>query len=83
MGTEEGNIHKIINFYLYYNDLFPCRDRRTLIPLPSPWKVDESSFYISPHELNANSISGIKTFKSSRHFSFHRRVEEANPGSFF
>jgi exodeoxyribonuclease V alpha subunit len=26
-------------------------------------KVDESSFYISPYELNANSISDIKTFK--------------------
>ena len=25
-------------------------------------KVDESSFYISPYSLNANSISGIKTF---------------------
>jgi hypothetical protein len=28
-------------------------------------KVDESSFYISPDELNANSISDIETFKSS------------------
>ncbi len=25
-------------------------------------KIDESSYYISPYELNANSISGIKTF---------------------
>jgi hypothetical protein len=46
-------------------------------------KVDESSFYISSYELNANSISDIKTFKSPYQLSFHRRVEEANPGSFF
>jgi hypothetical protein len=67
MGTEEGDIHKIINFYLYYNDLFPCRDIRILIPLPSPCsgKVDESSLYIRPDELNPNSISDIKTFKPS------------------
>ena len=46
-------------------------------------KVDKSSFYISPYELNANSISDIKTFKSPYQLSFHPRVEEANPGSFF
>jgi hypothetical protein len=42
-------------------------DRRILIPLPSPCsdKVDESSFYIRPDELNANSVSDIKTFKPS------------------
>jgi hypothetical protein len=38
-------------------------------------KVDESSFYIRPYELNANSISDIKTFKSLYQLSFHRRVE--------
>jgi hypothetical protein len=79
-----GNVHKIINFY-FYNDQFPCRDGRILIPLPSPWsgKVDESSFYISPDELNTNSISDIKAFKPSYQLSFHRRVRETNPGSFF
>jgi hypothetical protein len=73
-----------MNFYLY-NDLFPCRDRRILTPLPSPRsdKVDESSFTIRPDELNANSISDIKTFKPSHQLSFHRRVESVNPGSFF
>jgi len=47
--------------------LFPWRDRRISIPLPSFYspKVDESSLYISPDELNANSISDIKTFKPS------------------
>jgi hypothetical protein len=55
-------------------------DRRILTPLPSPCsgKVDESSFCISPDELNANSISDIKTFKSPHQFSFDRRVEETN-----
>jgi hypothetical protein len=38
-------------------------------------EVDESSFDISPYELNASSISDIKTFKSSYQLSFHRRVE--------
>jgi hypothetical protein len=38
-------------------------------------EVDESSFYISPDELNANSISDIKTFKPSYQLSFQRRVE--------
>jgi hypothetical protein len=38
-------------------------------------KVDKSSFYISPYELNTNSTSGIKTFKPSYQLSFHRRVE--------
>jgi hypothetical protein len=77
MGTKEGDVHKIINFYLYYNDLFPCRDTRILIPLPSPCSgnVDESSFYIRPDELNVNSISDIKTFKPSHQLSFHRRAE--------
>jgi hypothetical protein len=37
-------------------------------------EVDESSIYISPYELNANSISDIKTFKPSYQLSFHRRV---------
>jgi hypothetical protein len=46
-------------------------------------EVDESSLCILPYSLNANSISDIKTFKSSYQLSFHRRVEEANPGSFF
>ena len=46
-------------------------------------KVDESAFYVSPDELNANPISNIKTFKSSYQLSFHRRVEEASPGSVF
>ena len=41
-------------------------------------KVDEPSFYVSPYELNANSISHIKPFKPSHQFSFHRRVEQAN-----
>jgi hypothetical protein len=61
MGQSEGDVHKIINFY-FFNDLFPCRDRRILIPLPSSCsgKVDESSFYIGSFELNANSISDIK-----------------------
>jgi hypothetical protein len=61
MGTKEGDVHKIINFYLY-NDLFPCRDGRISIPLSfsCSGKVDESSSYISPYELNANSISDIK-----------------------
>jgi len=63
--------------------LFPYRDGRISIPLSSSCsgKVDESSLYISPYELNANSISDIKTFKSSYQFSSHRRVKEANPGS--
>jgi hypothetical protein len=65
--------------------LFPYRDGRISIFLSSSCsgKVDESSFYISPCELNADSISGIKTFRSSYQLSFHRRVEQANPGSFF
>jgi hypothetical protein len=46
-------------------------------------EVDESSFYISPYQLNANSISDIKTFKPPYQLSFHRRVEETNPSSFF
>ena len=45
-------------------------------------KVDESSFYISPDKLNADSISDIKTFKPSYHLSFHRRAGETDPGSF-
>jgi hypothetical protein len=42
------------------------------IPLASscPGKVDESSFYIGPYELNANSISDIKSFKPSYQLSF-------------
>jgi hypothetical protein len=46
-------------------------------------KVDEPSFYIRPDELNANSISNIKTFKSSYQLSFHRRVKQADPGPLF
>jgi hypothetical protein len=38
-------------------------------------KVDKSSFYIGSYEPNANSICGIKTFKSSYQLSFHRRLE--------
>jgi hypothetical protein len=38
-------------------------------------KVDESSFYISPDELKANVVSGIKTFKPSYQLPFHRRVK--------
>jgi hypothetical protein len=34
-------------------------------------------------ELNSNSISDIKTLKSSYQLSFHRQQEEASPGSFF
>ena len=58
------HVHKIINFH-FYNDLFHCRDGRISILLSSSCsgEVDESSFYISPYELNANSISDIKTFK--------------------
>ncbi len=54
------------------HDLFSCRGGRILIPLPSSCsgKVDESSFYISSYELNANSISDIKTFKSFISFPF-------------
>jgi len=40
-----------------------------------PAKVDESSLHISPDELNANSISDIKTLKPSYQFSFHWRVK--------
>jgi hypothetical protein len=51
-------------------------DGKILIPPPSSssGKVDESSFYIRPYKLNANSISDIKAFISSHHLSFHRRV---------
>jgi len=38
-------------------------------------EVGESSFYISPYELNADLISDIKTFKSSYQLSFNRRVK--------
>jgi len=43
---------------------FPAGTGESQLPLPSSCsgKVDESSFYISPDELNANSISDIKTF---------------------
>jgi hypothetical protein len=76
LGHGKGGVHKIINFY-FYNDLFRCRRWRILIPPPSPCsgKVDESSFYVSPYELNVNSISDIKTLKPSYQLSFHRRVE--------
>jgi hypothetical protein len=50
---------------------------------PCSGKVDESSLEIGSDELNANSISDIKTLKSSYQLSFHRRQEEASPGSFF
>lgn len=76
-GGEKGrDVHKIINF-CFYNDLFPCPDGRISIPQSSPCsrKVDESAFYISPYELNANSISDIKTFKPLYQLSFHRRLE--------
>jgi hypothetical protein len=71
-----GDVYKIINFYLY-NDLFSCRDGRISIALSfsCSGEVDESSIYIGPYELNANSISDIKTFKSPYQLSFHRRVE--------
>jgi hypothetical protein len=51
-----------------------------LHPLPSPCsgKVDESLLYIGPYKLNANSISDIKTFKSSYQLSLHRRLGETN-----
>ena len=57
--------------------IFPCRGGRISIPLSFSCsaKVDESSFYISPDELNANSISDIKTFKSSYQLSFDQRVK--------
>jgi len=45
--------------------------------------VDESSFYISPYQLNANSISDIKTLNSSYQLSFHRRGKETKLGSIF
>jgi hypothetical protein len=38
-------------------------------------KGDESSFYVGPDELNANSISDLKTFKPSYQFSSDRRVK--------
>jgi hypothetical protein len=59
MGTKEGGVHKIIIFYLYY-DLFSSRDGRISI-LPScccSGDIDESSFYISPDEMNANFEDG-------------------------
>jgi hypothetical protein len=53
------------------------RDEGISIPLSSSCsgEVDESSFHISPDELNANWISDIKTFKPSYQLSFHRRLE--------
>jgi hypothetical protein len=45
------------------------------LPSPCSGKVDESSFYIRPDELNANSISDIKTFKSPHQLSFDQRVK--------
>jgi hypothetical protein len=45
------------------------------MPSSCSGKVDESSLYIRPDELNANSISGIKTFNPSYQLSFHRRVK--------
>ncbi len=71
-----GGVHKIVNFYLH-NDLFPWRDGRISIPLSSSCsrKADESSLHISPDEFKANSISDIKTFKSSHQLSFHWRVK--------
>ena len=83
LGTDKEDVHEIINFY-FYNDLFPCRDGRISISLSffCPGKVDESWFYIRPDELDANSISDIKSFKTSYHLFFDRRVKEANPGSF-
>jgi len=51
--------------------------------LSLPGKVDESSFYISPYQLNANSISDIKTLNSSYQLSFHRRGKETKPDSIF
>jgi len=38
-------------------------------------KVSESSFYVSPEELNVDSISDIKTFKPLHQLSFDRGVE--------
>jgi hypothetical protein len=51
---------------------FPAGAGESHSPLPSSCsgKVDESSFYISPYELNANSISDIKSFKPSYQLSF-------------
>jgi hypothetical protein len=45
----------------------PAGTGQSQSPCPSSCsdEVDESSFYISPDELNENSISDIKTFKSS------------------
>jgi hypothetical protein len=56
---------------------FSYLDRRILIFLTSSGsgEVDESSIYISPYELNANSISDIKTFKPSCQLTLHPRVE--------
>jgi hypothetical protein len=42
-------------------------------------KVDESSIYISPYELNANSISDIKTFNPSYQLSFFYYHGPFNP----
>jgi hypothetical protein len=42
-------------------------------------KVDKSSFYIGPYELNANSISFIKTFKPSEQLSLHYDHGPFNP----
>jgi hypothetical protein len=56
---------------------FPAGASESQSPLPSSCssEVDESSFYISPDELYANSISDIKTFKPPYQLSFHRWLE--------
>jgi hypothetical protein len=59
--------------------------RANLFPLPSSCsrEVDESLFYVSPCEFNANSISDIKTLKSLHQLPFYRRVKYADSGFFF
>jgi hypothetical protein len=37
-------------------------------------EIDQSSFYISADQLNANSISDIKIFEPLYQLSFHRRL---------
>jgi hypothetical protein len=72
LGTEIRDVHEIINF-CFFNDLFRWWTGRISIPLSSscPGKVDESSFHISPYELNSNSISDIKILSPSDQLSLH------------
>jgi hypothetical protein len=79
IGGKMGDVHKIINFYLY-NDLFSCRDGRISIALSfsCSGEVDESSIYIGPYELNANSISDIKTLKTLKEYKWHGPFSSLN-----